>query len=135
MNAKDINSIQTPYQSKHLSVLKAFFQGHILEIAGKSYRYARKDSTLYTESTEEGEVEYSATVSGLFQKFLSFNQSAPSFAPEHASGFTYMLAAECMDGIMSIIESMTDEEITLAISSMALTSIKAEQRQQRSTCA
>ena len=132
MNTRDINTIQTPYEKRHLSVLGAFFQGHILQIQGEEYRFAKKDGLLYEEDTPEGVVEYHATQSGLFKKMYSYSGTVKSYTPENADRFIYVLVAECMDGIMGLIASMSEEEIFAALSSRALTDFHQEQKPDRS---
>jgi hypothetical protein len=126
MNTVDNTPVKNPLTHAQKNVLAAFFQGHIITINKEEYRFAEKDDLLYTQSTSEGEMDYIAMDTGIFKRFYSF--SGTDFSIENADSFKWMLCASEIGHIMSLIKTMTQDEVFIALSNKTLTEINQTKR-------
>lgn len=116
-------------EHRFLKVLQAFLEGHVISVGGSDYRYAAVGHELYKKSVDdENEMVLYATKSGIFKRNFSFGSASPvemithgnTDVPESANGFLWMIHSEsAIEEIKSLYESMSDQEITLAISNLA----------------
>ena len=128
-NCKDIDQHQggaNNHQLRQLTI--ALMSGHIITANGDEFRFARKDQELF----EKGDQYFVAMETGMYKRMYEFKSNAPEHTPEHASGFRWMgVWGDTFEAIERIYQSMSEDEITIALSNFALDEVTNNRKSPR----
>lgn len=123
MSYTENNKTKEPLTKPLLAVLSSFLKGNVITIDSEAYRFAQAGDILVTETTPTGEVDWVAQETGIFKRFYSFDAGVKECTEKNATGCRWVIAAIEIGGVISLIKSMTQEELTIALSNFALTDL------------
>lgn len=129
MNTVDNTTFKNSLTHAQKNVMVAFLQGHIISIKGEDYRFAEKGDLLWTETTDKGDVEWSAMEDGLFMRAYEFDGQATDYTPEHATGFRWITYGDRMGTMLSLIRDMSEKDMIVALGNKTLTEINQTRRE------